>query len=82
MSTRRTVDTSADSVRYEGSNETFIRGSRWPMIARNNRVTPGDEKIRRPQVFNTLEKIDHGSFILIYRISSILFVEEVGYLIL
>jgi hypothetical protein len=81
MSTRRAVDANGDSVRYDGSSETFVRGSRWPMISRTNRATPADDKIRRSQVSKALKKFDRGSFILIYRISSVLFVEEVGYLI-
>ncbi|CAF3391299.1 unnamed protein product [Rotaria sp. Silwood1] len=46
-------DNNSDSIRYDGSNETNNRPSRWPVLSRTNnvtnRMTPSDEKAQRSQ---------------------------------
>ncbi|CAF2389370.1 unnamed protein product [Rotaria sp. Silwood2] len=47
------ADTNTDSVRYDGTNDTNNRSSRWPVLSRTNnvtnRMTPSDEKTQRSQ---------------------------------
>lgn len=72
------MESNGETTRNETSGEMPVRGSRWPAIARSNRTTPSDEKIRRTQVFHSLTISSGVSLISISSISSLLFMDEVG----